>query len=388
MKLDAFAKDLLLCNHCRCGFCREECPVYKEERFEGVSPKGRMEIIQGLYEGFLEPSTKLYNRLSTCNGCMYCTLRCPTQKNNLKERFDAKIDPCGATDAALADLAAMGHIPESVISIKESLEKEHNVFGYPNTGRDKWVDSGIDVPQSRYHKDKADVLYFVGCVSSLPTELNEVAFAFAKILEKSGTDFTILGEDEWCCGYRPLLLGLTEESEKMKAHNIEQVKKLGATKVVFSCPSCYSMWVNEYNLEGVELLHSTQFIQRLIDEGKLELEEFDGSVTYHDPCDLGRREEIYDIPRNILKSIPGVKFTELNKNHEEGLCCGGGRLLDIIHPDVSSAVSDRLGQAIQAADVDVVVDACPQCKRMIMPKAKNKAVKDLVEIVYEIGKFK
>jgi heterodisulfide reductase subunit D len=147
------------------------------------------------------------------------------------------------------------------------------------------------------------------------------------------------------------------------------------------------MWAEEYRPEGIELLHSTQFIERLIESGRLEFAGFSGSVTYHDPCDLGRRAEIYASPRKILQSIPGIKFTELKSHREEGLCCGGGRLLDMIHPDISSAVSGRLGQAIRASGTDVCIDACPQCKRMIAPKT-NKAVKDIVEVVNELGKYK
>lgn len=387
MRLDSYAKDLLLCNHCRCGFCREECPVYKEVRIEGVAPKGRMEIIQGFYEGLLEPSVKLYNRISACNSCMYCTLRCPTQRNNLKERFDVRIDPCGATDAILCDLIERGYAPESVMAIKENIEKEHNIYGYLNRNRDLWMNSVANLPINRYRKEKADVLYFVGCISSLPSELNEIPVSFVNILEKSGTDFAVLGEDEWCCGYRPMILGFSDIAEDMKKHNIEQLKKIGAKKVVFNCPSCYAMWATEYKLDGIELMHSTQFIEKLIEEGKLELAEFSGSVTFHDPCDLGRRMENYNSPRRILKSIPGVRFIELKNNREEGLCCGGGRLMDIIHPDISSGISEKLGQAVQASNAEVVVDACPQCKRMIVPKT-NKVVKDIVEVVYELGRFK
>jgi heterodisulfide reductase subunit D len=383
---ESFEKDLLICNHCRCGFCREECPVYRATRIEGVSPKGRMEIIEGYYEGYIEPSEKLYKRLSLCARCSDCTVRCPIQKNKLIERFDVRVEPSEATDAILADLVECGHAPYSIIATRENVVKGHNLFRQSNKDRDKWMDSMEELPPDRYRKEHAEVLYFVGCISSFPAELKDIAIAFTKILQKSGTDFAILGEEEWCCGALPKAVGLKKESEELKAHNIEQVKKLGATKVVFNCPTCYAMWATEYKLDGIKLMHSTQFIEELIKAGKLELEAFDGKVTYHDPCDLGRRMKVYDSPRKVLRSIPEAEFIELRRNCEEGLCCGGGRLLDTTHPDTAGEITGRLAGALALSGADVVVDACPQCKRMIAPKTP-KAVMDIVEVVLQLGKF-
>ena len=259
--LESFEKDLLICNHCRCGFCREECPAYRATRIEGVSPKGRMEILQGYYEGFIEPSEKLYKRLSLCARCSDCYIRCPIQKNNLIERFDVKVDPCEATDAVLANLVRDGCASDSILSTKENVVKGHNLFRQSNKDRDKWMDSMEELPPDRYRREHAEVLYFVGCISSFPAELRDIAVAFTRILEKSGTDFAILGEEEWCCGALPKTVGLVEEVEELKAHNIEQVRKLGATTVVFNCPTCYAMWATEYKLDGVKLMHSTQFIE-------------------------------------------------------------------------------------------------------------------------------
>ena len=115
-----------------------------------------------------------------------------------------------------------------------------------------------------------------------------------------------MGEEEWCCGALPKTVGRADEVEELKAHNIEQVRKLGATTVVFNCPTCYAMWATEYKLDGIKLMHSTQFIEELIKTGKLELEAFEGTITYHDHCDLGRRMGVYDSPRTEPRSIPGA----------------------------------------------------------------------------------
>jgi len=384
--LDNFETDLLICNQCRCGFCREECPAYRATRIESVSPKGRMEVIQGYYDGFIKPSTKLFNRLACCARCSDCVLRCPVQKNNLIERFDVCVNPCETTDAILADLVVNGYAPDAITAIQESVKNGHNLFRETNKDRDKWMDWMGELPQDCYRRQHADVLYFVGCISSFLTDIKQIPIAFTRILEKSGTDFAILGEDEWCCGALPRAVGLAEVAEELKTHNIEQVKKLGATKVVFNCPTCYAMWSMEYDLKGVELMHSTQFIKKLIDAGKLELEPFGGKVTYHDPCDLGRRMKDYDSAREVLRGIPGSEFIELCRNRESALCCGGGRLLDTTHPDTAGEITTRLVEALQLSDADVVIDACPQCARMIIPRTQ-KVVKDIVEVVVELGKF-
>jgi len=384
--LESFEKDLLICNHCRCGFCREECPAYRATRIEGVSPKGRMEIIEGYYEGYIGPSEKLYKRLSLCARCSDCVVRCPIQKNKLIERFDVRVDPCATTDAVLADLVRDGQAPDSITAARENVIKGHNLFRQSNKDRDKWMDSMEELPPDRYRKERAKVLYFVGCISSFPAELKDIAIAFTGILERAGTDFAILGEEEWCCGALPKAVGLIKEAEELKAHNIEQVRKLGASKVVFNCPTCYATWATEYELDGIKLMHSTQFIEELIKTGKLELETFDGAITYHDPCDLGRRMGVYDSPRKVLKSIPEAEFIELRRNREEGLCCGGGRLLDTTHPDTAGEITGRLAEALMLSGADIVVDACPQCKRMIAPKTP-KVVMDIVEVVLQLGKF-
>lgn len=386
MLTDRYQQDLLLCNHCRCSFCMAECPTYKENKVEGVGPMGRMQIIQGFYEGYVEPSTEMYDRLSNCARCMYCTVRCPTQANKLDERFDVRIDPAGTTDVALADLVQQGYAPPPVRGLEEMVREHHNIFGRPNDERDRWLSAVEDLPEHRYHRDQAEVLYFVGCVSAFPDDLKGVSAAFAKVLEESGTDFAIVGGDEWCCGYRPRAVGLVAEAEAMKAHNIEIVKKLRAKKVVFNCPSCYHIWKTDYQVEGLDLLHSSEFIANLIEQGKLTFKEFDGKITYHDPCDLGRRMGIYDPPRKVIASVPGAEFVELKHNRQAGLCCGGGGGLDVTHSDAVGAIASKLGQEINDTHALVVVDACPQCKRMIEPTT-SVPFKDIVELAAELGQF-
>src|SRR3990170_3327007 len=141
----------------------------------------------------------------------------------------------------------------------------------PNEERAEWVEFMADAPEDRYQKERAEVLYYVGCVSSFSAAAQGIPKALAKVLELAGVDFGILGGEEWCCGFPLMVAGLRREAEVLIAHNIEKLKQLGAKTVVFNCPSCYHAWTHEYSLEGVELQHETQFLARLIAEGRLKL---------------------------------------------------------------------------------------------------------------------
>jgi Fe-S oxidoreductase len=173
-------------------------------------------------------------------------------------------------------------------------------------------------------------------------------------------------------------------------HNVEAVRALGARRVAFTCPSCYHIWQHVYSEVlgeelDLELLHTTTLLDRLLDEERLELGEFPMAVTYHDPCDLGRKSEVYDAPRNVLGKIPGLTLVEMDENREDAHCCGGGGNLESHDAGLSSQVAQRRVQ--QAADTGarVLVSACQQCERTLSNAARASRtrirVMDLGEVV-------
>jgi heterodisulfide reductase subunit D len=279
--------------------------------------------------------------------------------------------------------------PEFVGMLKEMVETEHNVFDFPNEERAEWAEFMADAPEHLYKKDRAEVLYYVGCVSSFSPAAQELPKSFAKIMEMAGVDFSILGGDEWCCGFPLMVAGLKKEAEELKRHNIEQMKKLGAKTVVFNCPSCYHMWAHEYDLEGVSLMHSTQLLAKLIEQGAITLGGLDVRVTYHDPCDLGRNSGVYEEPRKVIKAIPGIELVELMHSREEGFCCGGGGDFEMLKPDMTQAISTHLIREVERLKADMVVVACPQCKRMELNgvEALDSKVRvlDITELIMEAG---
>ena len=156
-------------------------------------------------------------------------------------------------------------------------------------------------------------------------------------------------------------------------HNLEKVKDKGAKAVVFTCPSCYHTWKERFHTE-IEIFHATEFIKKLIDEGKIRLKGRQTKLTYHDPCDLGRAGGVYEAPRQILKAIPGVELVEMEANREQCRCCGGGGDLEIVNPDLSASLAQAKIEEIRATGADLVISACQQCLRTILATARKKKI--------------
>jgi heterodisulfide reductase subunit D len=156
-------------------------------------------------------------------------------------------------------------------------------------------------------------------------------------MSSAEVDFKILGGEEWCCGFPLIAAGKPDKAREMKEHNLETMKTAGVKSVVFSCPSCYRTWHEFYNTD-LEIMHSTQILAKLIREGKIKLGPVNETVTYHDPCDLGRYAGIFEEPREILRAIPGLNFVEW-PTRMKSICCGGGGNLEMADPELSAAVA-------------------------------------------------
>jgi heterodisulfide reductase subunit D len=173
--------------------------------------------------------------------------------------------------------------------------------------------------------------------------------------------------------------------EPLKEHNLKKVKDIKAKKMIFSCPSCYHTWKHKYKEAGVEMLHHTEFINQLIDEGNLKLSStLNYRVTYHDPCDLGRNSSVYEAPRKVISSIPGVKFVEMRYNMAHALCCGGGGDLEIVDAELPLKLGRKVIEESKRVKAEILITSCQQCKRTLvnaLPKEDSLKVMDIVEFV-------
>jgi Fe-S oxidoreductase len=325
-----------------------------------------------------------------CLGCEMCGAHCPNDIDigevmiALKEiagESGYRVEDCQKLRELLADY--LTERPEAVIddrlcegisrlnNLGQTIAAEHNITGDDNQERLIWSQNLEKIPPGLERKQGAEIVYFVGCVASFFPRSYSVPQAFVTIMERSGADFTTLGGQEWCCGYPLLSMGRLDEARELIRHNVEQVKALGGSRVTFSCPSCFHMWKHIYPevLEeeiDLEVLHATEVLDELISSGAIELGALDDvRVTYHDPCDLGRKGGVFDAPRRVVQSIPGVTFVEMRSSGSISECCGGGGNLESFEPDVLFEVSSQRIDRACEVEAQMILSACQQCERTL-----------------------
>lgn len=278
------------------------------------------------------------------------------------------------------DLVHSDHYPKKINMIRDNLAEDRNVFAEDNEERAEWVEDMPNPPDDGYMREKARVVYFTGCTAAYFPVAQKIPMALAEILDRSNVDFTLLGEDEWCCGFPMLGAGLMDMFEPFRDHNLEALREKGAREVLFACPSCYQMWREFYPPE-FRISHATQFITRLIREERVPLREFDMTVTYHDPCDLGRGAREFDAPREVIRSIPGLSFVELPRNRENCQCCGGGGNLEMVDAGLSAQIAGQKIEEILSTGADAVITSCQQCVRTMMTYVRrNKIALEVLDI--------
>ena len=396
MKLDKFTvKQLAEIDACtRCGNCLDLCSAYTGSGDVSISPKKKMEKLKKAVDARYNIFYRLFGKKKLsekdleaiskaafdCTMCSRCEVDCHI---NIKLK-----DMWLKLREILVD---SGKYPEILDMMRTRLINSHNVSFDTNEGRTNWAAQIPDIPENRYIKEKADVIYFVGCVSSFSPRVFKIPRSIVQILNAANVDFGLLGDEEWCCGFPLLSSGFKEDFIDFAKHNIEKVNKSGARYLITSCPSCYHMWKHTYaELKlGIkaefEILHVVQYIYKIVKEGKLTLKPLDLKVTYHDPCDLGRNSDVYEEPRNLIKMIPGVKFVELENNRKLATCCGGGGNVEAVNVKLSDSIAKIKAHEIIKTGVDIIVTSCQQCVRTIQQalKKENSKIKamDISELV-------
>jgi Fe-S oxidoreductase len=370
--------------HCiRCGLCLSVCPLYRLTLNETDSPRARVALLRAVREGLVEqPTGDTAALFFRCLLCGACTFSCPS---------GVTVDR--VLELTRGEMSDLGLAPEPLVALGDRIAEGHNISGEPNENRLMWADNLLHRPTG-IGKEQADVVYFVGCVSAMFPRSYSVAQSFVELLEKADVDYALLGEQEWCCGYPQAIGGAPDRARETMRHNLDAVMALQPRTLVTTCPSCYHFWKHTYPValgEDLEfqVLHATQFLADLLDAGQLPLKDDlrEQTVTYHDPCDLGRKSGVFEAPRRILAQIPGLTLVEMPENLEGSHCCGGGGNLESFDPDLSAAVAAR--RIRQAADTgaSMVLSACQQCERTLFSAARSERIriraKDIVEAVLD-----
>lgn len=283
------------------------------------------------------------------------------------------------------DLVRQAAYPKQADRIRENLAESHNVFAEDNEERAEWVEDLDEPPEDGFIRPRADMVYFTGCVAAYYPLAQKIPAHLAQIMTLADASFTLLGQDEWCCGYPLISAGQGDQARELIEHNVEVARARGASRVLFACPTCFQMWREHYP-RGLELAHSSQWLAEALRDELLPLKPLNLTVTYHDPCDLGRSAGVYDAPREVLRLLPGVTFVELEHNREACHCCGGGGSLEMFDADLTARIADQKVEEILATGADVVATACQQCVRTITAAVRRKEapvkVMDLTELVF------
>jgi glycolate oxidase subunit GlcD len=357
-----------------CGFCRAGCTVYARTGLESENARGR--VIQAYYmmKGLLEPSKEVADKFYLCTTCLNCKATCP-----------AGVMVSEIVEAGRRRLVEAGFLPEIHKTLMANLKATGNPFGEPPEKRTDVFPSTFKPKQG-----PVDTLLFLGCVASYQ-DVNIVP-SIMKILDSAGISYTALGKDENCCGYISYLVG-TKEFKEIAEKNLETFSKIQPKNIMTTCAGCYKTFKElypQYTSFKNDVAHTVLYLERLIQDGKLKFKN--GSplkVAYHDPCDLGRHMNIFEPPRNVVKSVPGVTLVEFKNNRLLAKCCGGGGGVKAFNNELSGEIAYQ--RALEALDVgaEVVVSACPACKsnltlaaaRLRKEKKGRLKVMDITELV-------
>jgi Fe-S oxidoreductase/nitrate reductase gamma subunit len=379
-----------------CGRCQDACPAFSTGK--PLSPKSFIldlrqlldsdvcrPAIRGLQGNFEQP---LIGRviseetLWSCTTCMACMQVCPVFIEHVPKIVDMR------RHLVMED----GRFPETMQRGLRSLEARSHPFPGGSASRIDWC-HGLNV-KILSESGPAEYLYWVGCSTALNDRNQKTARAFARLLSDAGVDFAILGQEERCSGDPARRIGNEYLFETLARRNIELLKSRQVRKIITNCPHCFNTLKNEYPQFGgnFEVWHHSQILAELVEQGRLNPSGgSDRNITFHDPCYLGRYNDMYKEPRAILAALPTARVVEMAEHRERSFCCGaGGGRMWIEEPSDKRVNSKRVQQALETG-ADIVAVACPFCMTMLEDGVKARMVEqklkvfDIAELVNTFG---
>jgi len=341
------------------------CPSYDRYPRLAYSAQGRILAARAFLEGKLEVTDRFVESLYECTLCGACGPERMGRSSCSVHRQQVPI-----FRALRGDLVKMGKAPtEPYKKVAASIKKSGNRFGTAKAKRTQWLPRGMALPA------KAESLYFLGCVATFKSP--EIARSTAKLLRCAGIEFSILGEEEWCCGNPLSASGEQDAFKSVVEHNVEAIRKTGAKKVMTSCACCYNVLKFRYpEVTGAlnfEIVHTTEVLAGWIDQGKLKPEKsLSGALTYQDPCHLTRVNapgvSLFKEPRKVIQSIPGISFSEMEGNGMFTQCCGRN---PYELPELSLHTGMNRIKDAQAAGANTIITSCAFCEWSLSRAAKQ-----------------
>lgn len=394
----------------RCGRCQDNCPAHLTEK--PLSPKKmindvkdamneRVPKLMEAKKAGADPSTvesKMLigesvkeDEIWSCTNCAACLENCPVQIEHVNK----------INDMRRYKVLMEGDMAGELQTTLTNMENNSNPFGFGFAARADWVPEDLGL-KTLAEDPEVDFLYYVGCYASFDKRNQKIGVALVKILQKAGYKVGILGAEEACCGDAAMRGGNEYLFHALATQNLETFKAYGVKKIITTCPHGYNVIKKEYKkfakvgvgsdgqpLEAdYEVYHHTEIIADLIKTGKIKLTgALNETITYHDSCFLGRYNEIYKAPRDIIKAIPGTNLVEMSRNHRKSFCCGAGGARMFIEEHLGTRINQFRTKDAQSTGATKIATACPFCLTMLSDGAneldiQNLQTFDLAEYVY------
>jgi Fe-S oxidoreductase len=377
-----------------CGRCTDACPANTVGK--SLSPKEIIVnirqrtkdkaqlIVDGVTEGQQFEKTLVHDYVTDkvlwqCTTCMACVQECPVMIEHLDSIVDMR------RDLVLTE----SQFPSELNNVFKSLETNFSPWAFNPADRANWAE-GLGI-KTMAEDSNCEYLFWVGCAGSYDDRYKKVSQAFAKLMQKAGVEFRILGTQEKCNGDTARRLGNEYLAQMFMMENVETLNHYKVQKIVTACPHCYHSLKNEYKQFGgnYEVFHHTELIEKMISSGKIGLTK-DGKndVTYHDSCYLGRYNEVYEAPRKSLKGS-GINIIEMARSKDKGFCCGAGGGRMFLEDDEGGRINEERTKEALATGADTIASACPFCMTMMndgvkhFEKTDEVKVKDVAEIILE-----
>ena len=382
-------KQLLDLDACvRCGRCSDNCPANLTGK--PLNPKEVIQKLKVYMENYNEDTKEeiINNILSedeiwSCTTCMACMENCPMMIEHINKIIDLR-----------QYLVLMESKMSNELQLAfRNIENNGNPWGVGQANRADWTE-GLDVPimAEVENKEEIEYLFWPGCAGAVDDRYKKVSVSMVNILKKAGIKFAILGTEEKCCGDPLRKAGSEYLYQNIAKENIETMNNYGVKKIITACPHCFNTLAKDYKDLGgnFEVIHHTQLINNLISQGKIKIDkEVNKKIIYHDSCYLGRWNDIYNEPREVLQSIKGVQLLEFDRNKSKGFCCGAGGGRMFMEETLGERINnERVKQGLEK-EPELFATACPFCLTMISDGIKefNKEeeiiAKDIAEIVDE-----
>ncbi|WP_224981693.1 (Fe-S)-binding protein [Geomonas agri] len=389
-------KDLFDSFSCtECGRCQAACPAANTGK--ALNPR---QVVHAIKTNLLENS----NALREGRSCTLPLIGDEGEGTNTEEAIwacttcGACIEACPVLIEQMPKIVKMrrhlveteSRFPEELLNLFENMEQRSNPWGIAPGERAKWVST---LPVKPFVAGETEYLLYVGCAGSFDSRAKQVTVALATVLNAAGISWGILGKDEKCCGDSLRRLGNEYLFEKMALENVEIFRERGVAKVITLCPHCLTTLKNDYRQYGLELevVHQSELIAELIRSGRIKLDQKDdslGRITYHDPCYLGRHNDIFDAPRTLVQAATGTVAVEAERHGRNSFCCGAGGGRMWMEEFTGERVNHARVDELLAQKPDTICVACPYCMTMIEDGLKDKGagqvrVKDVVEVLAE-----